>query len=65
MDPDQAGHFVRPDLCPNCLQTIFEQTTLVGREVNLQGIPGQEEYDKTIDLHPETHSARSKSIKYE
>ena len=22
LDPDQAGHFVRPDLAPNCLQRL-------------------------------------------
>ena len=22
LDPDQARHFVRPDLCPNCLQKL-------------------------------------------
>ena len=22
LDPDQAGHFVRPDLGPNCLQSL-------------------------------------------
>ena len=34
LDPDKAPHFVGPDLCPNCLQRLPEQTTLRDR-VNL------------------------------
>ena len=33
LDPDQARHFVRPDLGPICLQKNYEQTTLVGNEL--------------------------------
>ena len=31
LDPDQARHFVGPDLSPNCMQRC-QQTTLVGKE---------------------------------
>ena len=27
LDPDQAGHFVRPDLHPNCLQKLSADDT--------------------------------------
>ena len=27
LDPDQAGHFVRPDLGPNCLQSLSADDT--------------------------------------
>ena len=27
LDPDQAGHFVRPDLSPNCLQRLAANVT--------------------------------------
>ena len=27
LDPDQAGHFVRPDLGPNCLQRLSADDT--------------------------------------
>ena len=30
--PDQAPHYVSPDLGPNCLQG-YQQTTLVGKEL--------------------------------
>ena len=30
LDPDQARHFVWPDLGPNCLQK-YQQMTMVGR----------------------------------
>ena len=32
LDPDQARHFVGPDLGPNCLQ-IYQQMTLVDKEL--------------------------------
>ena len=28
LDPDQAGHFVRPDLDPNCLQSLSAGDTI-------------------------------------
>ena len=28
LDPDQAGHFVGPDLGPNCLERLSEEATL-------------------------------------
>ena len=36
LDPDQARHFVGPDLGPNCLQKINRQqkSPLVGKEIN-------------------------------
>ena len=30
LDPDQARHFVRPDLFPNCLQKLSADDTLSG-----------------------------------
>ena len=33
LDPDQARHFVRPDLGPDCLQR-FQQMTLVTKELS-------------------------------
>ena len=30
LDPDQTGHYVRPDLAPNCLQRL---SALVGKEL--------------------------------
>ena len=33
MEPDQARRFVRPDLVPNCLHWLIQQTTLVGKEI--------------------------------
>ena len=38
LDPDQARHFVRPDLGPNCLQTLSaddQKMTLVGKELKV------------------------------
>ena len=32
MVPDQARHFVGPDLGQNCLHLGFQQTTLLGKE---------------------------------
>ena len=32
LDPDQAGHFVRPDLGPNCLQRL--SADIAGKELN-------------------------------
>ena len=36
LDPDQARHFVGPDLGPNCLHGLSadDKTPLVGRELN-------------------------------
>ena len=34
LDPDQARHFVGPDLGPNCLQTDEKMSPLAGRELN-------------------------------
>ena len=34
LDPDQAGHFVRPDLGPNCVQRLSQCSTPVGKELN-------------------------------
>ena len=31
LDPDQAGHFVRPDLGPNCLQRL--SADIAGKEL--------------------------------
>ena len=31
LDPDQVGHFVGPDLGPNCLQKL---STLIGKKLN-------------------------------
>ena len=33
LDPDQARHFVGPDLDPNCLQRL-QKLPLAGKEVN-------------------------------
>ena len=33
LDLDQALHFVGPDLGPICLQRLYKQTTLVGKEL--------------------------------
>ena len=33
LDPDQARHFVRPDLDPNCLQKLSAVDTIVGKEL--------------------------------
>ena len=33
LDPDQARHFVGPDLSPNCLQRLSADDTLVGKEL--------------------------------
>ena len=35
LDPDQARHFVGPDLCPNCLQRLSADDTN-GQKVNSQ-----------------------------
>ena len=32
LDPDQAQHFVRPDLGQNCLESLTALTTIVGKE---------------------------------
>ena len=32
LDPDQAQHFVGPDLGPNCLQWLSAETTLVNKD---------------------------------
>ena len=32
LDLDQAGHFVGPDLGPNCFLLGYQQTTLVDKE---------------------------------
>ena len=32
---DQARRLVGPDLRPNCLQTLYQQTTLVGKELTV------------------------------
>ena len=37
LDPDQARHYVRPDLGPNCLQRL-QQTTLVVKELTLKAM---------------------------
>ena len=34
--PDQAQHFVRPDLNPNWLQRGYQQTTLAGEELRVE-----------------------------
>ena len=34
LDPDQARHFVGPDLGPNCCK-FYRQTTLGGKELNM------------------------------
>ena len=38
LDPDQAQHFVGPDLGPNCLQNIFvsrqQKSPQAGKELN-------------------------------
>ena len=31
LDPDQAGHFVSPDLDPNCLQRLLADNTCMQR----------------------------------
>ena len=36
LDPDQAGHFVWPDLGPKCLQRLSVLVTLVGKELSKQ-----------------------------
>ena len=35
LDPDQARHFVGPDLGPNCLHKSYQQTTLGDKELNM------------------------------
>ena len=34
-DPDQAQHFVGPDLGPNCLQMLSADDTSRGKELNM------------------------------
>ena len=34
LDPDQAGHFVRPDLAPNCLQRLPADDTSRQNQTN-------------------------------
>ena len=34
LDPDQARHFVRPDLGPNCLQRFADGTSRQGVKAN-------------------------------
>ena len=33
LDPDQAQHYVGPDLCPNCLQKIINRRHSVDKEL--------------------------------
>ena len=34
LDPDEARHFVRPDLGPNSLQRLSAEGTSIGKELN-------------------------------
>ena len=33
LDPDQAQHFVGPDLAPNCLHMNYQQKTLADKKL--------------------------------
>ena len=62
LHPDQAGHFVVPDLCPNCLQRLYQQTTLASKELNVdiyfQMPPGQQpapQYGNQYGGMPQRH----------
>ena len=48
LDPDQARHFVGPDLCPYCLQRLSaDKVSLAGKELNTEQL-----VDTTFWLKP-------------
>ena len=38
LDPDEARHFVGPDLCPNSLQRLSADGTSIGKELNFTAL---------------------------